>query len=363
MTNWTQIDDPIERLHGFLSGFHATYYVYTGIECGIFEVLLDPRTPSDVASELDLYEPYVRRFCEVGLRWGVLTVGSQAAIEGDSEAGSGERSDSISFRLREEFVSPLAVPESAGYMGHLFEFAAAYLSEDYPDYPAYFRSGETHSFTDRDESFTDVIEGSTRGLQTIFVEKLLPEFLPAFEARLSRGGRVLDIGCGTGYLACRLCERYPDVSIVGVDPDVDAVERARTRADTLAVDDRTDFRIADVASIARNATEAFDAVVLFMSLHELKPESREAVFDELGGEIRQAGVLAVFDEVYPERPAEYDRHPFANGAETQWSELVWGNVIPTVTEQRSLLATAGFEELSRTTFAERFVIYEGGLTS
>jgi SAM-dependent methyltransferase len=361
MTDWLRIENPVERLHGFASGFHATYYVYTGVECGLFEALVDPRTPSELASQLDLHEPYVRHFCEVGLRWGLLTVESDDDNDEYTEAGGSEGGDTpVTFHLCEEFVSPLAVPESAQYMGHLFEFAAVHLSEDYVDYPEYFQSGETRGFTDRNAAFTDVIEGNTRGLQTIFVEKLIPESLPAFESRLSRSGQILDIGCGTGHLACRLCERYPNLDVTGIDLDADAIEQARTRADALDIGDRTSFHVTDAASISVESPDVFDAIVLFMSLHEISPESREAMFERLGKMIREDGVVAVFDEVYPERPVEYDRHPFTNGVETQWSELIWGNDVPTATEQRDLLATADLEELSRTTFAERFVVYEGG---
>lgn len=348
MVDWTRVDDPVARLHGFVSGFHATYYAYTGIVCGLFEALVEPQTPSALASRLGLHEPYVRRFCEVGLRWGLLEVESADAP--------------YTFRLREPFVEPLAVPESARYMGHLFRFVAAHASEDYIDYPEYFHNGETRPFTDRGVAFTEVIEGSTRGLQTIFVEKLVPESLPSFESRLSRGGRILDIGCGAGYLACRLCERYSALAVVGVDLDADAIERARTRAGAVGVADRTSFRVADATTVATESTAEFDAVVLFMSLHEIAPDRRETIFEGLGDALVDDGVVAVFDEVYPDHHSEFDRPPFANGVETQWSELVWGTVVPTTPEQRDLLAVAGLEERSRTTFADRFVVYEGGPT-
>jgi ubiquinone/menaquinone biosynthesis C-methylase UbiE len=54
----------------------------------------------------------------------------------------------------------------------------------------------------------------------------------AFHAELAadagrRGGRALDIGCGEGLLMERLAPHVE--SVVGIDPDGDAVERARKR--------------------------------------------------------------------------------------------------------------------------------------
>jgi cyclopropane fatty-acyl-phospholipid synthase-like methyltransferase len=244
-------------------------------------------------------------------------------------------------------------------MGDLFRFAAAHLGEDYLDYPDYFATGETRPFVDRNAAFTDIIEGTTRGLQTIFVEKLVPELLPAFEARLSDGGRIFDVGCGTGHLACRLCKRYRGVTAVGVDVDSDAVERASERAATSGVDDRTTFRADDATKVAAESTDEFDAAVFFMSLHEIAADERDELFRELGDALATDGVIAVLDEVYPDKPPEFDRDPFANGVETQWSELVWGNDVPTADEQRDLLSEAGLTEQSRSSFADRFVTYEG----
>lgn len=360
MVNWEQVNDPVAKLHGFVSGFHATYYIYTGVECSLFKTLIDPQTPRDLASKLDLYEPYVRRFCEIGLRWGLL----EAEISEDGKHLNGDRhgvaSDSpYAFHLRPSFVELLAIPDSTRYMGDVFRFAAAHLSEDYIEYPNYFHSGKTREFTDRDATFTKVIEGNTRGLQSIFVGKLVSESLPSFEAQLSSGGQIIDIGCGTGYLSCQLCERYPDLNVLGIDLDTDAIKHAHERAVAAGVDDRTSFRVADASSAVIEKEGPFDAAVLFMSLHELTPDSREAIFENLGNALVDEGVIAVFDEIYPERLSEFDRMPFANGVETQWSELIWGNIVSTLDEQRELFSKANITEQSRTILADRFVVYEG----
>jgi ubiquinone/menaquinone biosynthesis C-methylase UbiE len=50
------------------------------------------------------------------------------------------------------------------------------------------------------------------------------------QAELQPGYRVLDIGCGTGTLAILTKSLYPDVAIVGIDPDPRALARARRKA-------------------------------------------------------------------------------------------------------------------------------------
>lgn len=347
MIDWHRVEDPVDRLHGFLSGYHATGYVYTGVECGLFAALVEPRTPDDLAAALDLHDPYVRRFCEVGLRWGLL----EAVDPGDTGSGA-----EVRFRLREEFVDYLADESATGYMGDVFRFAATYLGEDYADYPAYFRSGGTRTVADRDPGFAEIIERTTRGLRVVFAEKLVPESLDAFEARLA-SGRLLDVGCGSGHLACHLAEKYPGLEVLGVDVDRNAIRRATDRAAEEGMSDRTTFRVQDAAALA--ADEPFDASVLFMSLHEIPPAKRAAAFERLDAALGPDGVIVVFDEVYPDAPEAFRERPYVGGAETQWSELPWGTDVLTEEEQRDLFAAAGFEERARLTFADRFVVYEG----
>ena len=45
------------------------------------------------------------------------------------------------------------------------------------------------------------------------------------------GDRILDVGCGTGTLAIRLCQREPGVTVTGLDPDPDVLKRARAKAE------------------------------------------------------------------------------------------------------------------------------------
>jgi ubiquinone/menaquinone biosynthesis C-methylase UbiE len=46
---------------------------------------------------------------------------------------------------------------------------------------------------------------------------------------LASGARILDAGCGTGEISSRLCDRFPDVSLLGIDVVDDHLARARIR--------------------------------------------------------------------------------------------------------------------------------------
>ena len=50
------------------------------------------------------------------------------------------------------------------------------------------------------------------------------------QATLHPGHRILDIGCGTGSFVALIKRIYPEVSVVGLDPDPKALARAKKKA-------------------------------------------------------------------------------------------------------------------------------------
>lgn len=95
--------------------------------------------------------------------------------------------------------------------------------------------------------------------------------------------RVLDVGCGDGFLAARLSERVDEV--IGLDLDGPVLERARARFP----DARVEWMQAD-AMTAPLPERSFDAVVSNATLHHL---DEAAALRRLAGLVPPGGTLAI----------------------------------------------------------------------
>jgi SAM-dependent methyltransferase len=102
--------------------------------------------------------------------------------------------------------------------------------------------------------------------------------------------RVLDVGCGDGFLAARFAEQVPEV--VAVDLDAAVLERAKARFPHAPVD----WRCANIFDIS-GSDGRFDAVLSNATLHHL-PDTRRAL-QHLGSLVKPGGVLAVVTFVRP----------------------------------------------------------------
>ena len=103
--------------------------------------------------------------------------------------------------------------------------------------------------------------------------------------------RVLDVGCGTGYLLRRLAARYPDASeLAGVDPAPSMVEVATA---VLSGDERLSISLG-VAEHLASPDGAFDLVVSTTSFDHW--EDQAAGLAECARVLRPGGTLVLVDQ-------------------------------------------------------------------
>jgi 2-polyprenyl-3-methyl-5-hydroxy-6-metoxy-1,4-benzoquinol methylase len=126
-----------------------------------------------------------------------------------------------------------------------------------------------------------------------FAGALVREWLPAMSdgaAKLARGGRVADLGCGQGWAAISVARAFPEADVLGLDGDPPSIEDARRFAAAAGV--RTRFECADAAALAELGP--FDVVLLLEVLHDLaRPVD---VLRAARRALRPDGALLVADE-------------------------------------------------------------------
>jgi ubiquinone/menaquinone biosynthesis C-methylase UbiE len=99
------------------------------------------------------------------------------------------------------------------------------------------------------------------------------------------GTRLLELGCGPGFYACRLSQEYPQIHTTGVDLSRRLIARAKTRAARRSLQNCT-FSHGDANSLPDDS-DSIDAIVvsrLFLIL-----QNREAVLSEIFRVLKPGG--------------------------------------------------------------------------
>jgi len=106
------------------------------------------------------------------------------------------------------------------------------------------------------------------------------------------GSTVLDLGCGTGTMTVWLKQRYPDVSVIGLDADASILEMARAKARCATV---------DVSFLEANATAiplpdgTVQCVVSSLFFHHLETDQNCDVLSEIVRVLAANGELHISD--------------------------------------------------------------------
>ena len=228
------------------ANFHAAL-VITGDKLGLFRALRDlgPTTPADLAKRTDTHERYVREWLSA------MAAGGYVTYESPTER----------FSLSEEQALALLDADLPG----AFLLAQATVKSE-PRITEAFRSGKGMGWHEHDPA---LFEGTERFFRPGYAVNLVPTWIPALEgvqAKLEKGGRVADVGCGHGSSTILMAKAFPASRFVGFDYHEGSVEWARKAAKREGLGERVSF---EAAGAGNYPGSDYDLVAFFDSLHDM----------------------------------------------------------------------------------------------
>jgi 2-polyprenyl-3-methyl-5-hydroxy-6-metoxy-1,4-benzoquinol methylase len=248
----------MDKLHEFV--FRAveevgatlnTALVVMGDRLGLYRALAGAGglTSAELAQRTGTAERYVREWANAQAAGGYLAYDA----------------DGATYSLAPEQAMALTDADSPAYLPGFFQIALGSVM-DSPRIVEAARSGDGVGWH---EHVHDVHEGCERFFRPGYNANLVAEWLPALEgvvAKLTRGAKVADVGCGHGASTILMAQAFPNSTFVGSDYHEGSIETARARAQEAGVADRVRFQVAPAASYEGGA---YDVVTVFDCLHDM----------------------------------------------------------------------------------------------
>lgn len=276
---------------------------FIGVANGLFDALVDPATPEEVATKRGLDPGYLRRWCEAAFAFGLLDA-----------AGTGFRSSELGLLFSPRVPGTL-MPVAVGAMlgAHMMERSATLMKTGE-------RPGE-QVLAERESIlpwFGPMLEANFGAL---FEREVLPR-LEVFEVAAARSGLVVDLGCGNGWYLRALLKRFPTLRGLGLDGFDENIRQANERARAEGLASRLQFGAGDLFSY--RAAEAADVLVMNRALHHVWHD-RQRVFTLLRDSVKPGGAVVIWEPAWPAELATLREPRRRMTAFQNLSEHVQGN--------------------------------------
>jgi 2-polyprenyl-3-methyl-5-hydroxy-6-metoxy-1,4-benzoquinol methylase len=235
-----------------------TALVVLGDRLGLYRAMADaqPVSAADLAARTSTHERYVREWLNTQAASGYVTY--------DPESDRYTLPAEHAFVLADE-SSPLALAGMFHAAGA--GFAARELVEER------FRTGGGVGWHEHHDG---LFCGTERAFAANYRAHLVHEWLPALAgvvAKLERGARVADVGCGHGAATILMAQAFPASTFDGFDIHEASIETARRRAGEAGVADRVRF---SPAAAGEYPGEGYDGTALIV-----EPFANDRIEDNL----------------------------------------------------------------------------------
>ncbi|MEM3161242.1 MAG: class I SAM-dependent methyltransferase [Nitrososphaera sp.] len=181
---------------------------------------------------------------------------------------------SARFSLSEEQALALAQEGGPAFMQGGFQVMVSLFKDEQKIIDA-VRTGKGLSWADHDRC---LFEGTERFFRPGYNANLTARWIPALdgvEAKLKRGAKVADVGCGHGASTILMAKTYPNSRFFGFDYHAPSIEWATRQAEKEGVSDRVRFQVAKSTDFP--GTD-YDMVAFFDCLHDMGDPAGAAAY-------------------------------------------------------------------------------------
>ncbi len=239
------------KVLGDIAGAYTVLLCYIGDQTGVFTTLreLGRTTSRTLAQAAKVDERYLREWLSALAAGGYVTYHPADGT----------------FSLNDEHAIVLAQDGHPACMLGLMQGVVAQFAT-FERATEVFRNGNGRLWG---EHHSCCFAGVDRFFRPGYEMNLLPSWLPALDgavAKLERGAKVADVGCGYGTSTVLLARAFPKSTFYGFDFHAESIETAAERAAAEGVAANTRF----VTERVKDMTEKdFDLICMFDALHDM----------------------------------------------------------------------------------------------
>ena len=247
-----KLEQFLGKVVGDVGSAMSAALVVIGDRLGLYRALArdGALTPTELAKRTETSERYCREWLHAQAAGGYVTF----------DAATGK------FTLPPEQAVALADDTSPAFVPGLFQVTQA-MWNGVPRIAESFKKGDGLSWGDQHPC---LFEGTERFFRSGYIGNLVSSWIPALDgvkAKLERGAKVADVGCGLGASTIIMAQAFPRSTFVGFDSHQGSIEMARKRAKDAGVAERVTFEVAGATSYPGSG---YDLVAHFDCLHDME---------------------------------------------------------------------------------------------
>jgi 2-polyprenyl-3-methyl-5-hydroxy-6-metoxy-1,4-benzoquinol methylase len=271
-TDLDRLNQFVGRVLGDLGGAVSIPLVLIGDALGLYGKLkeIGPVAPQSLAKETGCAIRYVQEWL------------SAQAASGYIAHRDGK------FWLNPEQAAVFAEPDGPVNLIGAFNTAAA-MVENQPKVQAAFKTGRGIAWGDQAGCLFCAV---ARMFRPGYVNALVQDWLPSLDgvvAKLRKGAKVADVGCGHGVSTILMAQAFPESTFTGYDFHAGSVAAARAHAKAHGLDNAS----FDVARAQDFPGSDYDFITCFDCLHDMGDP--EAAASHIRGALKKDGTWMVVE--------------------------------------------------------------------